>query len=216
MDAHCLTSDNPDIYDHSRKVMDGINNAFSNKCSSQMFPPESAAFFKRLTFDAIRHRNEMSTKPDDMLNHIISTQQKKSFSEDDLVSQIWTIFMDSFETSGTALQYTLYELARNQNAQDKLREEIKANLDDDGRHVTFETIMELEYLNQVFYEALRLHPPVVYTTRVCSESFEVDGAKGHKYQMQKGDVAMIPIYSVHRDPGMLDILPRWMAELLNS
>lgn len=200
VDAHCLTSDNPEIYDHSRKVMEGIASAFSKKCSSNMFPPESAAFFKRLTFDAIRHRNEMTTKPDDLLNHIISTQQKKTFTEDDLMSQVWAIFLDSFETSGLALQYTLYELARNPIPQDKLREEIKANLDDDGKHISFETIMELEYLDQVFYEALRLHPPMVYTTRVCSESFEVDGAKGHKYQMQKGDVAMIPIYSIHRDP----------------
>ncbi|KAL7036971.1 hypothetical protein ACKWTF_009021 [Chironomus riparius] len=200
VDAHCLTSDNPEIYDHSRKVMNGIIGAFSKKCSSQMFPTESAAFFKRLTIEAIRHRNEMSFKPDDLLNHIIATQQKKSFSEDDLMSQVWTIFMDSFETSGLVLQYTLYELARNQKAQEKLREEINANLDDEGEHITFETIMELEYLDQVFHEALRLHPPIVYTTRVCAESFEIDGAKGHKYQMKKGDVAMIPIYSIHRDP----------------
>nr|ARO50441.1 cytochrome P450 [Chironomus tentans] len=199
VDAHSFTSDNPEIYDHSRKVKDGIISACSKKCSSQMFPPESVAFFKRITFDAIRHRNEMSFKPDDLLNHIISTQQKKSFSEDDLMSHVWTIYIDSFETSGLALQYTLYELARNQKAQDKLREEIMANLDDD-KHITFEKIMELEYLDQVFHEALRLHPPVLFTTRVCSENFEVDGAKGHKYQMQKGDVAMIPFYSIHRDP----------------
>lgn len=202
LDAHCLTSDNPEIYDHSRKVMNGIKGAFIKNCSSKMFPPESAAFFKRLTVEAIRHRNETAYKPDDLLNHIILTQQKKIYSEDDMLSQVWTIFMDSFETSGLALTYTLYELARNQKAQDKLREEILANLDDDGKHVTFEKIMELEYLDQVFHEALRLHPPIVYTTRVCAESFEVDGAKGHKYQMQKGDVAMIPIYSIHRDPGL--------------
>ncbi|XP_070494191.1 probable cytochrome P450 28d1 [Chironomus tepperi] len=200
VDAHCLTSDNPEIYDHSKKIMDGIIAAYSKSCPSQMFPKESAAFFKRLTFDAIRHRNEMSFKPDDLLNHIMMTQQKKIFSEDDLMGQVWTIFMDAYETAGLALQYTLYELARNHKAQDKLRDEIMKNLDDDGKHITYETIMELEYLNQVFYEALRLHSPITYTTRVCAENFEIDGAKGHKYQMKKGDVALIPFYSIHRDP----------------
>ena len=105
--------------------------------------------------------------------------------------------------NGIALQFTLYELAKDHKVQDKLREEIMAHLDDDdGKHITFETITELEYLDQVFHEALRLHPPIVYTNRVCSEAFEIDGAKGHKYQMQKGDVALIPIYSIHRDPGL--------------
>lgn len=201
VDGHSLTSDNPEIYGHCKKIMEGVLSAFTARFPKQMFPPESSTFFKRHMIDSIRHRNEITHKRDDFLTHIIGLQSSKSISEDEMVAQMWTIFMDSFETGSAALYFTLYELAMNQNVQNKLRTLIIANLDGDDKHMSFDKILELEYLDQVFYEALRLHPPLMYLTRVCSEPYEIDGAKGHKYQMQKGDVALISVHSIHRDPG---------------
>lgn len=62
-------------------------------------------------------------------------------------------------------------------------------------------LVDHEYLDQVFHEGLRLHPPATITNRECTEDIEIEGLKGKKYQVKKGDSMMIPIYSIHRDPG---------------
>lgn len=107
--------------------------------------------------------------------------------------------MDSFETAAIGLHYVFYELAKNKRVQNKLREEIKENLDENGE-ISYEKLLELKYLDQVFYEALRIHPPLAYTTKECSDFYELEGIKGHKFPMHKKSAALISIYSLHHDP----------------
>jgi cytochrome P450 len=83
--------------------------------------------------------------------------------------------------------------------QEKLREEIKELFDQDGK-IIYDKLVDHEYLDAVFYEALRLHPPALITNRECSEPIELEGLKGKKYKMKVGDLVTIPIYSIHRDP----------------
>ena len=45
---------------------------------------------------------------------------------------------------------TLYELALNQEIQDKLREEIKSNLAKHGGKLKYEHVKDMEYLDKVF------------------------------------------------------------------
>lgn len=45
---------------------------------------------------------------------------------------------------------TLYELALNQEVQDKLREEIKSNLAKHGGELKYEHVKDMEYLDKVF------------------------------------------------------------------
>lgn len=106
--------------------------------------------------------------------------------------------MDSFETAALGHHYVLYELAKSKRVQDKLRKEILANLDEEG-NIPYEKLLEMQYLDQVYYEALRLNPPLTYTTKECSDSYELEGAKGHKIQMSKKSAALISIYSLHHD-----------------
>lgn len=61
--------------------------------------------------------------------------------------------------------------------------------------------MNNEYLDQVFHEALRLHPAALFTNRECTEEIELEGVKGKKHKFVLGENLVIPIYSIHRDPG---------------
>lgn len=83
---------------------------------------------------------------------------------------------------------------------EKLREEINSNMDADGC-ISYEKLMELPYLDQVFHESLRLHPPEVFTSKECTEPIKLEGVKGKKYLMEKDSTVIIPIYSIHRDAG---------------
>ena len=59
-----------------------------------------------------------------------------------------------YETSSSAIATALYELARNPNVQNKLREELKESMPND-EDCTYDKIMENEYLEQVWNENLR-------------------------------------------------------------
>ena len=56
----------------------------------------------------------------------------------------------------------------------------------------------MTYLDQVFHEALRLHPPAPFTTRICSESTELE-FDGKTVKVDKGICVYIPILQVHTD-----------------
>jgi len=79
--------------------------------------------------------------------------------------------------------------------QDKLREEFSAF----GDEINYEKLMDLPYLDQVMYESLRMHPPLTFGTRECSESVELEVTKDHKVLIEKGLNVIIPIVSVQRD-----------------
>jgi cytochrome P450 len=204
IDALSLSLENAELFKHSKKMMKGIMDAVLSFYPRRLFPVESAKFFEKLVKDAIKYRLENSVDREDFLSQLISSHVKKNLPEPELMAQAWSYYMDSFDTAGIGLHYMLYELAKNKRVQEKLREEIEANID--GDVMEFEKLLELEYLDQVFHEALRLHPPLLFTTRVCSENYELDGAKGHKFTMNKNDVALICIYSIHRDPGLCGLI----------
>lgn len=167
----------------------GIMDSLVSFRSKQMLSKNVVEFFTNTTREAIRMRLESNNNEiDDMLTQTITLQQTKNYNEEEIVAHCLTLFLDSFETSGITLMNCLYRLGKNENIQSKLRLElVDANL-------TFETINELPYLDQVFYETLRLHPPLPYTTRVCSEDWKIDEMK-----IAKDSLIWIPIHSIHRD-----------------
>lgn len=69
----------------------------------------------------------------------------------DIAAQVFLFFFAGFETSSTAMTYTLYELALNPNIQDKVRKEInEINNRNDGKF-TYDSLAEMTYLDQVIY-----------------------------------------------------------------
>lgn len=67
----------------------------------------------------------------------------------ELAAQAFVFYLAGFETSSTAMTFALYELALNQEMQDKAREEIKAVLKRYDGKVTYEGIMEMQYMQKV-------------------------------------------------------------------
>jgi hypothetical protein len=72
------------------------------------------------------------------------------FSDEDVVAHAITFFGDGFETSSTALSFSLYALATNPDVQEKVREEVESVLKRHGGELTFDSIQEMTYLDMVF------------------------------------------------------------------
>ena len=67
-----------------------------------------------------------------------------------LAAQAFVFFAAGFETSSTTMSNALYELALDQDVQDKLREEIKSNFAKHGGELKYEHVKDMEYLDKVF------------------------------------------------------------------
>lgn len=178
----------------ARTYIRGIMDSLVAVLPKQMLSEKVVEFFTNTTRDAVKQRLEENNREiDDILSQVISMLATRDYSEEEVVAHCLTIFLDSFETSSIAILFAFYRLGKNQDIQMKLREELQ-DVDDD-ENLTIEKINELVYLDQVFHETLRLHPPLPFTTRTCPEDWEIDGMK-----IEKGASVWLPIHSFHHDP----------------
>lgn len=72
----------------------------------------------------------------------------------DIAAQVFLFFFAGFETSSTAMTYALYELALNREIQDKVRAELNDVLSRHDGKITYDSLMECTYLDQVIYGEL--------------------------------------------------------------
>nr|WCC58090.1 cytochrome P450 [Pharsalia antennata] len=159
-------------------------------------------FFYDAVQKTVKYREDNNfTRPDFLQLLIdIKNQTKDSdnpFTMDQLVSQVFLFFVAGFDTSSSTMNFTLYELCRNQDVQDRAREEINEVLERHGGRLTYESIGELKYLQQVIDEGQRLYPPLVVLTRVCVKDYKL---RDTDLVLERGTRVVIPLYSIHRDP----------------
>lgn len=67
-----------------------------------------------------------------------------------IAAQAFVFFVAGFETSSLTIAQALYELAQNQEIQDKLRQEIRDAYGKYGGTLTYEGIKGMKYLDKVF------------------------------------------------------------------
>lgn len=96
------------------------------------------------------------------------------------------------DTTSTTLAYTLWQVGRRPDIQERLQVEIDAL---SGRPLTAADLPSLPYTVQVIHEALRLCPPAAGVARNSTRDVEVDGCR-----VPQGYTVIVPIYALHRDP----------------
>ncbi|XP_071461843.1 cytochrome P450 3A19-like [Marmota flaviventris] len=117
-----------------------------------------------------------------------------ALSDLELVAQSIIFIFAGYETTSSALSFILYELATHPDAQTKLQQEIDAALPNKAP-ATYDTVLQMEYLDMVVNETLRLFPIAGRLERVCKKDVEINGVP-----IRKGTVVMMPNYVLHRDP----------------
>ncbi|CAG9793740.1 unnamed protein product [Diatraea saccharalis] len=114
-----------------------------------------------------------------------------------MTAQMFVFFGAGFETSSTASSYTLHQLAFNPDCQEKVQNEIDMVLEKYNNVITYEAVKEMNYLEMVFYEAMRMYPSVAYLIRMCtSQEYtfpEID------LTIDKDVKVVIPIQAIHMD-----------------
>lgn len=97
--------------------------------------------------------------------------------------------------------FTLYELALNQDVQDRLRKENQEILDKHDGEATYDAIMQMKYLDMVFNESMRKYPVVDTQFRQCSKDFKIPNSN---LTIPKDTMIMISSSALHHDERFYD------------
>ncbi|XP_066599290.1 uncharacterized protein [Prorops nasuta] len=120
-----------------------------------------------------------------------------AFQGDYLVAQAAIFFGAGYESSSSAMFFTLYELALQPELQAKLRNKITSAIQENGGKVTYEMVLSLDYLNMVLSETLRKYPALPVLDRVANEDYKIPGTD---LTIEKGTAVLIPMLGLHYDP----------------
>lgn len=127
------------------------------------------------------------------------TVDGKPLSREDIREEVDTFMFEGHDTTTSGISFTLYHLAKYQDVQQKLYEEIIRVLGNDKKSgkLTNVQIQELEYLDMVVKESMRLIPPVPIIGRTLLEDMEMNGAI-----IPAGTSISIKIFNIHRNPNI--------------
>lgn len=94
-----------------------------------------------------------------------SSSAAEKMTDEEILAQITTMVFAGMDTTSSAMSRLLWVLSTHQEAQDRLREEIRQAKENYGPTLTYDEIMGLPYLDAVVRETLRMYPPVPVTNR---------------------------------------------------
>ncbi|XP_060232001.1 cytochrome P450 3A1-like isoform X3 [Meriones unguiculatus] len=167
-----------------------------------MFSKDSLAFFKKFLYKMKETRLDSNKKHQvDFLQLIMNahknskdTESHKALSDMEIMAQSIIFIFAGYDTTSTTLSFILHSLATHPDIQKKLQEEIDSVLPNKASP-SYDSVMEMEYLDTVLNETLRLYPIANRLERVCKKDVEIDGVF-----IPKGSIVMIPSYALQHDP----------------
>lgn len=133
----------------------------------------ASAYIRGVCRDMVREQKEKlgastdEEKASQEKNILNVALRSGGFTDEKIVDQLMTFLAAGHETTATAMTWAIYMLARHQDVQDRVREEVRSRLPslDSGEDVSCADIDGMPYLNAVCNEILRYYGPVPLTIR---------------------------------------------------
>jgi cytochrome P450 len=145
-----------------------------------------------------RRRQEQppDSRGDDLLSILVEFVDAGELTRAELRDNMITFLFAGHETTALGLTYTLLCLAQRPEEQRALRTELDEVC---AGTVAAEDLPDLDRLDRVIDEALRLYPPVYMFFREATQDVELAG-----YEIPAGTTLVVPQWVVHRDPTWWD------------
>ncbi|XP_006773816.1 PREDICTED: cytochrome P450 3A12-like [Myotis davidii] len=122
------------------------------------------------------------------------TDSHKALTDLELVAQSIIFLFAGYETTSSSLSFLMYLLATHPDVQQKLHKEIDATFPNKATP-TYDALAQMEYLDMVMNESLRLFPIAGRLERFCKKDVEINGVF-----IPKGTLVMVPSFVLHLDP----------------
>ncbi|GJE97102.1 cytochrome P450 [Phanerochaete sordida] len=159
-----------------------------------------------------RRKTEKKEERYDLFSSLLDASDSDSdvnvrLTDRELLGNIFIFMLAGHETTAHSLAFTFGLLAMHQDYQEKLYQHIKGVIPDD-RLPTYEDMNKLTECTAVFYETLRLFPPVVAVPKVAAEdtSLVTTDFAGNKVviPVPRGQELQLAILALHYNPRYWD------------
>ncbi|MFF5157909.1 cytochrome P450 [Streptomyces sp. NPDC000348] len=131
----------------------------------------------------------------DLLTLLINARSDEDtpLTDEELRDQVLVFLLAGSDTTATSLTFTMYLLARHQDVQDSVRDEVRSVLG--GRRPTPADLDEVPTVERVLKEAMRLYPAAPVLIRRAVRSTVVDG-----HAIPAGAYVYVSPWVTHRHP----------------
>jgi cytochrome P450 len=150
-----------------------------------------------VVLEIVRSRRQNPIEKPDLLSILLTCKDEETgegMSDRELQDELITLINAGHETTATTLAWAWYLLGSHPDVMAKMQAEIQSVLQ--GNRPTFESLRQLQYTRQVFFESARFCPPgISMAPRVALEDDEIQG-----YFIPKGSIVMIASYFTGRHP----------------
>ncbi|XP_065092310.1 probable cytochrome P450 6a19 [Ochlerotatus camptorhynchus] len=168
--------------------------------------PEVANFFMNAVRDTIEYRERTNVQRNDFMDLLIKlknavpieeggSSQQGGLTFNEIAAQSFVFFVAGFETSSTAMSFCLYELAINQELQDKARQNVEELFAKHGS-MSYEAVHEMRYIENCINESLRKYPPLPNILRNVTKPYHVPDMN---VTLEQGYRVLLPVYAIHHD-----------------
>ncbi|XP_070496893.1 cytochrome P450 6d3-like [Chironomus tepperi] len=143
----------------------------------------------------IQLRNNSSTEVDEWKIKT-SAKDAKSMSYEQIAANIFIFYIAGTESSSSTIAYTLYELTQNEDLMERAKMDILETLERHDGKITYESIMEMKFIDLCVKETLRKYPGLPILNRECTKDFKIPD---NDFTIKKGTSVIISLLGISRD-----------------
>ncbi|KAI5638599.1 cytochrome p450 domain-containing protein [Phthorimaea operculella] len=165
-------------------------------------------FFIGAMKQIIRSRKQENIRKHDFVDMCVKLQNSGTLKDPEtgfemeptdelLAAQAFFFFNAGVEPTASALYATFLELGQNPDILKKVHEEIDNVWSKYQGNLTYEAVNDMEYLEKVLNEALRMYPPIGFLSRMCVRDSVLPVGN---IKISKGTKIFTPIFEFHHDP----------------
>jgi len=168
--------------------------------------------FDEAIADIVADRRASDAEFDDLLSILLDLElagadgEAEGLTETEIRDHLFTFLFAGHETTALTLSYAIFLLANHPEKQARLHDELDEALGDgtegssaDAAAPSASDLFELDYLDDIVDEALRLYPPAYTVFREPTRDVEIGG-----YEIPEGATVSVPQWVVHRDERWYD------------
>ncbi|XP_049425828.1 cytochrome P450 4F3 [Epinephelus fuscoguttatus] len=123
----------------------------------------------------------------------------RGLTDEEIQAEANTFMFAGHDTTGSAICWTLYNLARHDHYQEQCRQEVMDLLQGRDTHeIEWEDMSSLPFTTMCIRESLRLHSPVQAVTRRYTQDMVLPG----DLIVPKGAITLVSIYGTHHNPAV--------------
>ena len=158
----------------------------------------------------IEERKDSGEEKDDLLDMLLKARYEDGspMSQQQLIDEVLILFTAGHETTANALSFALYLLAKHQDVQEKVYQEI-ANINFDKGDM-MQQLAEAKLCKQCIEEAMRLYPPAYFIDRIAIEEDVFNDRT-----IPRKTLLLMSIYELHRHPDFWDSPDEFIPERFN-